>query len=145
MQKDFCNSSGWKAAARSARWRSRNCPQGGHFLLYRDIEVPLFSPASIWLNVGVLDHLPSVNDFGLHVVSQLLRGAGKSLEAYVLEFCLDIRVVDDLAQRSVELGYDFRWCARRRNETGPGIQVEAFDSGLIHCRQVREQRTALYA
>ena len=68
---------------------------------------------------------PPVNDLGLHVVSQLSRGAGKTLEADVLEFRLDVRAVDDLAQRAIELDHDFRRCARRRNETGPSIEIEA--------------------
>ena|SRR6516164_9743879 len=55
------------------------------------------SPASIRLDVGVLDHLAPLDELGLHVVSQLLRRAGKTLKADILESRLNIRAVDDLA------------------------------------------------
>ena len=63
----------------------------------RSLERAHGSPASIRLDVGVLDHLAPLDELGLHVVSQLLRRAGKTLKAHVLEPRLNVRAVDDLA------------------------------------------------
>src|SRR5580704_14735962 len=120
-------------------------PHEIEFILQCGAEFLSSSPASIRLDAGVLDHLPPFDEFGLHVVSQLLRDAGKTFEAYVLEFRLDFGAVDDLAQCAIELGDDLRRRARRRDEARPSIEIEAFDSGLIHGWHAREQRAALDA
>jgi len=95
--RDGCFVGSLSAAGLAARRR----PRTGVPSATRAPRVLYPVPASIRLNAGILDHFAPVNELGLHVVSQLLRRAGKSLEAYVLEFCLHIRAVDDLAQRPV--------------------------------------------
>src|SRR5262249_60132022 len=97
---------------------------------------------SIQLDVGVFDHLSPEGELRLNEVAQLFGRRGKSLEAYILELRLSLRAVDDLAQRAVELGDDLRRRAGGRDEARPGIEIEAFDAGLVHGRQVGEQRAA---
>src|SRR5262245_24267123 len=55
------------------------------------------SSASIRLDVCVLDHLSPHAELNLDECCQLLRRAGKSLEAHVLEPCLSVWAVDDFA------------------------------------------------
>ena len=72
------------------------------------------SPASIRLDVGVLHHLLPYAELNLDESCQFLRRAGKSLESHVLEPRLDVRAVDDLAQRCVEFLHNRRRRAGRR-------------------------------
>src|SRR5215831_2728319 len=55
------------------------------------------SSASIRLDVCVLDHLSPHAELNLDECCQLLRRAGKSLEAHVLEPCLNVWAVDEIA------------------------------------------------
>src|SRR5689334_9277664 len=90
------------------------------------------SRTSIQLDVGVLDHPSPVGELRLDEVAQLFGRRGKSLEAYILELRLGLRAVDDLAQRAVELGHDVRRRAGGRDQAGPSVEIETFDTGLIH-------------
>src|SRR6266550_4927316 len=101
--------------------------------------------ASIWLDVGVLDHLFPHAELNLYKSPQFLRRAGKSLEAHVFELRQDVWVIDDVAQCVVEFRHDRRRRSSRRNETSPSIEIEAFYSSLVHGRQVRIERAPLYA
>src|SRR5262249_37463006 len=80
------------------------------------------SLVSIRLNVGVLGHLFPDAELNAHERSQLLRRAGKPLEADVIEPRLNLSAVDDLAQRGVEFVDNRRRCAGRRDQTSPSIE-----------------------
>src|SRR6516165_3764582 len=86
---------GKKLRRKSPRWQG---------VLTRLVDAPMragaarfCSPASIWFDVGVLGHLFPHAELNLNESSQFLRCAGKSLEAHVLEACLNVRAVDDFA------------------------------------------------
>src|ERR1700730_7838444 len=81
-------------------------------------------------DAGVLDHLAPHSELHLDEIAQFLRRAGESFEADVAEFCLNVGLVDDLAQRAVEPRHHRRRRAGRRNEAGPGVEVEAGQSRL---------------
>src|SRR5271167_4547046 len=83
---------------------------------------------SVRPDVGVLDHLAPLAELDLDEVAELAGRRGKALEADILEFRLDLRAVDDRAQRGVELGHDIGRHAGRCNEAGPGVEFEAFDA-----------------
>ena len=76
------------------------------------------------------DHLLPLDELGLDVVAELIGRRGKAFEADILEFRLHLRAVDDLAQRAVELGDDVGRRAGRRDEAGPGVEVEALRGRL---------------
>src|SRR6516225_8039556 len=124
-----------------ATWRHshRNPPR----LVAREQWTPsrAYPPrTSIQFDVGVLDHLSPVGELRLDEVAQFFGRRGKSLEAYILELCLGLRAVDDLAQGAVELGHDLRRRAGGCDQARPGVEIEALDAGLVHGRQVGEQR-----
>src|ERR1700734_3767794 len=85
---------------------------------------------SLSLDIGVLDHLLPVAELRLDEVAECLGRAGKALEADILEFCLNVRTVDDFAQRAIELCHDVRRRPGGRDQTGPGVQLEAGYAGL---------------
>src|SRR5690348_8369452 len=95
------------------------------------------------LDPGVRDHLAPIVELNLDVAAELVRRRGERLEADGLELRLDVRVVDDLAQLAVEPSDDLRRGARRCNDAGPRIEIEAGHAGLVHGRQIGEQRAAL--
>src|SRR3984885_2836844 len=101
--------------------------------------------ALLRLDVGVLDHRLPFAELDLDEVAKLAGRRGKALEADIFEFRLNIRTVDDRAQRGVELADGGRRRPGRRDEACPGVEVEAGDAGLVHGRQVWEQRAALEA
>src|SRR6516165_10370147 len=94
------------------------------------------APGLLRLNVGVLDHLAPGRELLLDVAAELLGRRGKSFEADVLELGLDVRAVDDFAQGAVELGDHRGRRPGRRDEAGPGIEVEALDAGFVERRQI---------
>jgi len=67
------------------------------------------------LDVGVLDHLSPEGELRLDEVAQLFGRRGESFELDILESGLNLWTVDDRAQRALELGYDLRRRAGRRD------------------------------
>src|SRR5271169_2388561 len=96
--------------------------------------------ASLRLNAGVLNHLRPLAELQLDKVAELGRRRRKAVEADIAEFLLGRRVVDDLADRAVELGDDSGRRAGGRYESGPGVELKAFQPRLVERRQIREQR-----
>src|SRR5262245_63734094 len=82
-------------------------------------------PASIRIDAGVLDHLSPHAELDLDESPQLLGRAGKSLEADGFELGLDVRAVDDVAQRAGEFRHDRRRRSGRGDEAGPRSELEA--------------------
>src|SRR6516164_7659840 len=100
---------------------------------------------SLQLNIGVLDHFSPQRELRLDEIAQLFRRRGEAFETDILESRLHLRTLDNGPQSGVKLRDDLRRSARRRDQARPGIEVEAFDAGLVHCRQIGEQRAALDA
>src|ERR1700735_3183858 len=92
------------------------------------------------LYAGVGDHLAPLVELHLDEIAELIGRRGKALEADIAESRLGRRIVNDLADRAVELGDHRGRGFRRRDEAGPSVDLKSLNPGFVERRQIREQR-----
>src|SRR5258708_1629670 len=97
---------------------------------------------SLGLDAGVLDHPGCADELILDKCAELSWRRAKHLEADLADLCLDLRIFDDLSGLEIEPRNDLAGDAGRREQSGPGFDLEILQAGFVERRQIGKQRAA---
>src|SRR3974390_749425 len=101
--------------------------------------------ASIRAHSGFLHQRAPFCELVVHVGAKLLRRAAADVDSLLGEVFLHVRHCQDFADFAVELVDDFARRAGGYSEAEPGHRLEAWQSGLSDCRNIRQKCRALLA
>jgi len=100
------------------------------------------APVSLRLDTSVLDHPGCPDELILDKFAELSRRRAKHLEADLADLCFDLRIFDDLSGFGIEPRNNLGSGCGRREQSGPGFDLEILQAGFVERRQIGKQRAA---